>query len=217
MQAAIGQRQGVVAPELLARKDEALLLWRDTFGFPQLILERGDRVPAQVESVDCDGSARSQRLHKEHHWDGGGQAGLAANSPPLAGAERAIVVATPEVSSIRDADRAIALIEKENRDLSPQIIVNRYRTDLVERGEMLDLDDIWNIFRRLLEEFAVIVWESLWKNLPSNLPPQTYFPKKPASLNSVSHKLNIPSALIQRISRCPKFGIKRHVVAFKYE
>ena len=63
----------------------------------------------------------------------------------LAGADQAIVVATPEVSSIRDADRAIALMEKQNRNLSPQILVNRYRPDLVERGEMLDLDDIWNI------------------------------------------------------------------------
>ena len=63
----------------------------------------------------------------------------------LAGADQAIVVATPEVSSIRDADRAIALMEKESRNLSPQLFINRYRPDLVERGEMLDLDDIWNI------------------------------------------------------------------------
>jgi len=63
----------------------------------------------------------------------------------IAGADQAIVVATPEVSSIRDADRAIGLMEKENRNLSPRLFVNRYRPDLVDRGEMLDLDDIWNI------------------------------------------------------------------------
>ena len=63
----------------------------------------------------------------------------------LAGADQAIVVATPEISSIRDADRAIALMEKQRRNLAPQLIINRYNPALVERGEMLDVDDIWNI------------------------------------------------------------------------
>jgi septum site-determining protein MinD len=63
----------------------------------------------------------------------------------LAGADRAIVVVTPEVSSVRDADRAIALMEKTHRNLAPQLMINRYNPGLVERGEMLDVDDIWNI------------------------------------------------------------------------
>ena len=48
----------------------------------------------------------------------------------IAGADRALVVTTPEVSAIRDADRIIGLLEnQEIRDI--QLIVNRVRMDMV--------------------------------------------------------------------------------------
>ncbi|MGN0333451.1 MAG: septum site-determining protein MinD [Lachnospiraceae bacterium] len=62
----------------------------------------------------------------------------------IAGADRAIVVTTPEVSAIRDADRIIGLLEKNHlRDNS--LIVNRVRMDMVRRGDMMSIDDVTEI------------------------------------------------------------------------
>ncbi|MFA5880697.1 MAG: septum site-determining protein MinD [Eubacteriales bacterium] len=62
----------------------------------------------------------------------------------IAGAERAIVVTTPEVSAVRDADRIIGLLESaELRD--PKLIVNRIRPLMVKKGDMMSMDDIIDI------------------------------------------------------------------------
>jgi len=62
----------------------------------------------------------------------------------IAGADRAIVVTTPEVSAVRDADRIIGLLEaNELRD--PRLIVNRVRPDMVKRGDMMSIEDIVDI------------------------------------------------------------------------
>ena len=54
----------------------------------------------------------------------------------VAGANKAIVVTTPEVSAIRDADRIIGLLEAQDlRDIS--LVINRIRPDMVKRGEMM--------------------------------------------------------------------------------
>ena len=62
----------------------------------------------------------------------------------VAGASRAIVVTTPEVSAIRDADRIIGLLEA-NEIRKIDLIVNRIRMDMVERGDMLSKDDVLDI------------------------------------------------------------------------
>ncbi|KGP73889.1 septum site-determining protein MinD [Pontibacillus yanchengensis] len=62
----------------------------------------------------------------------------------VAGADKAIVVTTPEKSSVRDADRIIGLLEQEDIE-SPRLIVNRIRNHMVEQGDMLDVDEIVNI------------------------------------------------------------------------
>lgn len=62
----------------------------------------------------------------------------------VAGADKAIVVTTPEVSSVRDADRIIGLLEQENVE-RPRLVINRIRTHLVKNGEMLDVDEITKI------------------------------------------------------------------------
>ena len=62
----------------------------------------------------------------------------------IAGADRAIVVTTPEVSAIRDADRIIGLLEKNHlRDNA--LIINRIRMDMVRRGDMMSVDDVTEI------------------------------------------------------------------------
>ena len=62
----------------------------------------------------------------------------------IAGADRAIVVTTPEVSAVRDADRIIGLLEA-NELKSPTLIVNRVRNDMVKRGEMMSIEDVMEI------------------------------------------------------------------------
>lgn len=62
----------------------------------------------------------------------------------IAGADRALVVTTPEVSAIRDADRIIGLLEA-NEMKRTDLIVNRVRMDMVERGDMMSIADVVEI------------------------------------------------------------------------
>ena len=62
----------------------------------------------------------------------------------IAGADRAIVVTTPEVSAIRDADRIIGLLE-QNQIRTIDLIINRIRMDMVKRGDMMSVDDVTEI------------------------------------------------------------------------
>lgn len=62
----------------------------------------------------------------------------------VAGADRAVVVTTPEVSAVRDADRIIGLLEV-NGISNPGLIVNRLRIDMVKRGDMMSVDDVKEI------------------------------------------------------------------------
>ena len=62
----------------------------------------------------------------------------------IAGADRAIVVTTPEVSAVRDADRIIGLLEA-NEIGKTELIVNRLRADMVKRGDMMSSEDVVEI------------------------------------------------------------------------
>ena len=58
-----------------------------------------------------------------------------------AGADEALVVTTPEVSAVRDADRIIGLLESmEKAPIS--LIINRIKPDMVKRGDMLSTEDV---------------------------------------------------------------------------
>jgi len=59
----------------------------------------------------------------------------------IAGADRAIVVSTAEISSIRDADRIIGLLEAAEIK-NPELVINRIRPNMVRKGEMMDVNDI---------------------------------------------------------------------------
>lgn len=64
----------------------------------------------------------------------------------IAGADEAIVVVTPEMSSVRDADRIIGLLEARKNELhSYKLIVNRIKPDLVNANQMMSIDDICEI------------------------------------------------------------------------
>jgi len=62
----------------------------------------------------------------------------------ISGADRAIIVTTPEVSAVRDADRIIGLLEAAEKN-DPRLIINRIRPDMVRRGDMMDIEDIYEI------------------------------------------------------------------------
>ena len=55
----------------------------------------------------------------------------------IAGADRALIVTTPEVSAIRDADRIIGLVEAHELP-EPVLIINLYRKHLVAKGDMMN-------------------------------------------------------------------------------
>ena len=61
----------------------------------------------------------------------------------IAGAAEAIVVTTPEVSAIRDADRVIGKLRE--RGLPFRLVVNRIRPEMVRTGDMLSIDDVRDI------------------------------------------------------------------------
>ncbi len=66
-------------------------------------------------------------------------------------ADAAIVIVNPEVSSIRDADRAIGILDsksqkvKEGKEVAKYVIINRIVAEMVQRGEMLKSEDILEI------------------------------------------------------------------------
>jgi septum site-determining protein MinD len=60
----------------------------------------------------------------------------------IAGADEAIVVCTPEVAAVRDADRVVGLL---GDDRKIELIVNRLRPALVRKGKMLSVDDVNDI------------------------------------------------------------------------
>ncbi len=61
----------------------------------------------------------------------------------VAAADEALVICTPEVSSVRDADRIIGLLY--SRSISPRLVVNRIVPQMVEKGDMLSHEDIVDV------------------------------------------------------------------------
>jgi septum site-determining protein MinD len=62
----------------------------------------------------------------------------------ISAADTAIVVVTPEVSSVRDADKVLGLVEA--REIKNRhVLINRIRPELVRRGNMLSIEDVIEI------------------------------------------------------------------------
>jgi septum site-determining protein MinD len=66
-------------------------------------------------------------------------------------ADRAIIVTTPEISAVRDADRVIGIIDSktqkaiEGKEVEKHILINRIKPELVEKGDMLSIEDVLHI------------------------------------------------------------------------
>lgn len=55
-----------------------------------------------------------------------------------------MVVTTPEVSAVRDADRIIGMLEAADLR-EPKLIINRIRPKMVRQGDMMSIEDIIDI------------------------------------------------------------------------
>ena len=62
----------------------------------------------------------------------------------IAPADLVLIITTPEVSAVRDADRIIGLVEAEEKGPA-RLIVNRLRPGMVQRGDMLDTADVLDV------------------------------------------------------------------------
>ncbi|MEI7475638.1 MAG: septum site-determining protein MinD [bacterium] len=63
----------------------------------------------------------------------------------IAGATEAIIVATPEMSAVRDADRIIGLLEAKEEITSYRLVLNRVRPTLIKANDMMSVDDVVEI------------------------------------------------------------------------
>ena len=81
----------------------------------------------------------------------------------IAGADLALIVTTPEVSAVRDADRIIGLLEAEGIK-DPEVIINRINPEMVSRGDMMSIEDIIEILavklKGIVPEDQIIVVSS---------------------------------------------------------
>ncbi|MEO1391204.1 MAG: P-loop NTPase, partial [Cyanobacteria bacterium J06634_6] len=62
----------------------------------------------------------------------------------IAAAREAIIVTTPEISAVRDADRVIGLLEA-NDVKAMRLIINRLKPAMVEAGQMMSVKDVQDI------------------------------------------------------------------------
>jgi len=66
-------------------------------------------------------------------------------------AEEAVIVTNPEVSSVRDSDRIIGILQSKSRmaeqgkSVKEHLLLTRYNPERVERGEMLSVTDVEEI------------------------------------------------------------------------
>ncbi len=62
----------------------------------------------------------------------------------IAPSNEVLIVTTPEMSAVRDADRIIGLVQAAEK-APPQLIINRLRASMVKRGDMLDTPDVLEV------------------------------------------------------------------------
>lgn len=62
----------------------------------------------------------------------------------IVGADEVIIITTPHVSAIRDADRVIGLVEAADKQQT-RLVINRLQHEMIRRGDMLDIPDMLDI------------------------------------------------------------------------
>jgi septum site-determining protein MinD len=100
----------------------------------------------------------------------------------IAAADEAIVVATPEMSSVRDADRVIGLLEAKNTIDNYRLVLNRVRPALVANNDMMSTEDVLEILSikllgQIPEDKDIIISTNRGEpvvNLPESMAGQAY-------------------------------------------
>jgi septum site-determining protein MinD len=95
---------------------------------PQQMLKLVDDLRAEVDFVIIDSPAGIEHGFRN----------------AIAPADHVVIVTTPEVSAVRDADRIIGLVEAAEKP-KPRLILNRLRPGMVKRGDMLATEDVLEI------------------------------------------------------------------------
>jgi septum site-determining protein MinD len=62
----------------------------------------------------------------------------------IAPAKEALIVTTPEMAAVRDADRVVGLLESEAVE-SIRLIVNRVRPEMIQMNQMISVEDILDL------------------------------------------------------------------------
>ncbi len=62
----------------------------------------------------------------------------------IAAAKEAVIVTTPEIAAVRDADRVVGLLEANNIK-KIQLVVNRIRPAMVQANDMMSVEDVQEI------------------------------------------------------------------------
>lgn len=62
----------------------------------------------------------------------------------IAPADKVIIITNPEISSVRDADRIVGLLEANEKG-APSLIINRLKPEMIARGDMLDIGDVLDV------------------------------------------------------------------------
>ena len=104
-----------------------------------------------------------------------------------AAAEKALIVTTPDIPAIRDADRVIGLIEA--RGVEPLLIINRIDYSMVKRGDMLSIEDVQDILG--IELVGVVERDETVIVAANNGDPVVYNPKSRAgeAFNRIASRL----------------------------
>ncbi len=106
----------------------------------------------------------------------------------IVGADEALIITTPDIPAVRDADRIIGLIESEGKRLV-RLIINRINPRIVKRGDMLDIKDVVEVLAIELigiipEDEAIII--STNKGIPIALEGRS---QASLAFHNIAHRL----------------------------
>ncbi len=134
----------------------------------------------------------------------------------IAGADDVVIVTTPEVSAVRSADRIIGLIEGTGKGAA-QLIINRIKPAMVQRGDMLDTFDVIEFLAT--ELLGVIPEDEAILVAANQGTPLAFEAKTPAGMafNNIAHRLlgeavpflpifEEPQTILTRLRRALRLG-----------
>lgn len=73
----------------------------------------------------------------------------------IVAADAAIIITTPEISAIRDADRIVGILEQREIE-PPKLVINRIRKEMMDKGDVMDVEEIT---RHLSVELLGIIYD----------------------------------------------------------